>query len=913
MIRRLFALLAAFALFFALAQERPDSTLQLPPSLQQRLDSLRGANNLLEWLYAHGDYVYEDPVNRFALLAEARRNAWRDCRDPDECLAFFNLLTGEGYYSIVKGDILRSIDAYEEAYRFSVDKRIPDAELIEYVLKPLGNNYTRLGDYDRALFIQQRLIALAKDSATLASGYHNIATTSRWRGDVDDAKRYCAIGIGFSQPGSAIHGLLLSTLAEILFLQNKTDSAQLVCREAIGILTPHVRNKAEPSAAYWLRGAWQGLGDILKRKKQYEEALNSYSRALRIVEQNYPGQRSRERAKLHVAMGEVLLLQKKSAFAALEFDRSLRLLLPSWERDKLPSANLLYGENTILDALHGKMKCFVAAGNDKAAVAVSLLMFDVGRELRGEFFGLEARKQRQKEDRAWTGSAMDAAFRLWKRDGDAAPLLLIAELSKSQLLHEELATNLRYSSLKQDDSLLFKRERLLQAISYYEKDLMSVQSADPAAAATQQRKQQLEFELSLLSKDLRERYPVLAASEDLPRLDPMLAQIPPGVGVVEFFVGDSNLYVLTLDRSGIRGVQQITQANALVRQIRDFSSRYFQQGAAAMVNQPQAYFRESYFFYRQLWPEAANHYAQVLIIPDGMIGFIPFEALVTDSVYRSNPADWPFLLRERNMFYGYSLQTWQQQKKIPREKHDVAGFFIASGKEKNSAIPAVTREYRALRKELKGRFLRDEQASLDEFRRELPRVKLLHISTHSYLQGEQAVPALQLWDSRFFLFELHGKSFRPQLVVLSACRTGHGIIAEGEGIISLARGFTAAGAGGIIAGLWNLNDEAAAALIQSFYRRLAQHGNPVAALREAKLEWLETKQHEGFRKLPYFWAGLVYAGNGEKIVVTATDPKLRGFLIAGMGLIILVTVFVFWKLRRRPHDRETPHASPYAP
>lgn len=72
------------------------------------------------------------------------------------------------------------------------------------------------------------------------------------------------------------------------------------------------------------------------------------------------------------------------------------------------------------------------------------------------------------------------------------------------------------------------------------------------------------------------------------------------------------------------------------------------------------------------------------------------------------------------------------------------------------------------------------------------------------------------WPTAVFLFELYGKLFQPQLVVLSACRTGHGMLAKGEGIISLARGFTAAGAGGIVAGMWDMNDETTASLMGSF-------------------------------------------------------------------------------------------------
>jgi CHAT domain-containing protein/tetratricopeptide (TPR) repeat protein len=74
------------------------------------------------------------------------------------------------------------------------------------------------------------------------------------------------------------------------------------------------------------------------------------------------------------------------------------------------------------------------------------------------------------------------------------------------------------------------------------------------------------------------------------------------------------------------------------------------------------------------------------------------------------------------------------------------------------------------------------------------------------------------------------------LVVLSACETGLGEIAVGEGVFSLQRVFHVSGADNVVASLWKVDDQATAALMALFYDRLWREGKPpLQALREAQL------------------------------------------------------------------------------
>lgn len=77
---------------------------------------------------------------------------------------------------------------------------------------------------------------------------------------------------------------------------------------------------------------------------------------------------------------------------------------------------------------------------------------------------------------------------------------------------------------------------------------------------------------------------------------------------------------------------------------------------------------------------------------------------------------------------------------------------------------------------------------------------------------------------------------RLQVVVLSACDTGLGDIAGGEGVLGLQRAFHLAGSRNVIASLWKLDDDATAALMKLFYRNVwGEKMPPIEGLRQAQL------------------------------------------------------------------------------
>src|SRR5205823_5926548 len=81
-----------------------------------------------------------------------------------------------------------------------------------------------------------------------------------------------------------------------------------------------------------------------------------------------------------------------------------------------------------------------------------------------------------------------------------------------------------------------------------------------------------------------------------------------------------------------------------------------------------------------------------------------------------------------------------------------------------------------------------------------------------------------------------------ELAVLSACHTGEGKVAGGEGVLGLQQAFQVAGARTVVASLWAVDDAATQQLMSRFYEGLWDRKDPAAkieALRRAQLEMIK--------------------------------------------------------------------------
>ena len=140
-------------------------------------------------------------------------------------------------------------------------------------------------------------------------------------------------------------------------------------------------------------------------------------------------------------------------------------------------------------------------------------------------------------------------------------------------------------------------------------------------------------------------------------------------------------------------------------------------------------------------------------------------------------------------------------------------------------------------------------ATKAQFLEWIRRSEVVHFAGHAIANSEFPwlsrllfAPGSEAGSDTLFSRELTSERLdQLNLVVLAACSTGTGAGVRGEGVLSLARAFLAAGAPTVIASLWDVSDVASQRLFSSFYQRLRSGTPPLNALRDAQLVALQTR------------------------------------------------------------------------
>lgn len=288
--------------------------------------------------------------------------------------------------------------------------------------------------------------------------------------------------------------------------------------------------------------------------------------------------------------------------------------------------------------------------------------------------------------------------------------------------------------------------------------------------------------------------------------------------------------------------------------------------------------------------------SNLIIVPDGPIALLPFDALVHEGEFlithfaiKSLPSVSVFKL----------LQSPHRQTSLDILGIAGSGFEVGEGyinsrtQNSFSALPFTLLEVDSVSSKFNtSKVLKNElvtEAGLKSL--DLRSFRYIHFATHGDINETTPTQSGLILSKKTEMERLFGEdgylnaaeiaslSLNADMVVLSACNTATGKVQSGEGLLGLQRSFLTAGASSVVASLWSIYDRSTPLFMTSFYSKLIEYEKKefgwfdkllvwgdwyepelvdykTLALRDAKLEML----NHPYYSHPVHWASFVITG-----------------------------------------------------
>jgi CHAT domain-containing protein/tetratricopeptide (TPR) repeat protein len=351
-------------------------------------------------------------------------------------------------------------------------------------------------------------------------------------------------------------------------------------------------------------------------------------------------------------------------------------------------------------------------------------------------------------------------------------------------------------------------------------------------------------------------------------------KLPKQAQVVQYAVLDDKLIVWFFTKtSALESWAQPIDSKSLSELVGSYSSLVSSPGS-----DPRELSRLSADLHRLLigpFENKLDKNAQLFIVPDKFLNNVPFQALRSSSSDRYLIQDYAVLLApSSNVLIDCTDEAGKKQTNretalcvgVTHFKQDQYGKF--------PNLPSADREAREVASNyLSSVCLSRGQASKGAVLREMPRANVIHIASHFVSSDSSPMRSRLLLaedpseDSRekatngaLEVSEIfRAKLPLTRLAVLSACQTGNERYYRGEGAMSLAHAFIAAGVPLVLASAWSVDSEATTELMSSFHR-MRKHGaaSSAEALRRAQVAMLSGTDSR--QQHPYYWASFNLIG-----------------------------------------------------
>ncbi|WP_140486220.1 CHAT domain-containing protein [Flavobacterium sp. GSA192] len=809
----------------------------------------------------------------------------------NELLAIVILNCNKAYYENQFNLIQQSVSSYEKAWKTYQKYHLNNYDIVEFCLKPLGNLYTILGDYDNAENTIKQYYYIAnqeKNQDKKIAAILNLSNVYQNSGKIDLAIDLLEKTIQTEKLSNIQKGILLNNLGNSYVLSYKSTGLIIKIIPNIfeklesSYLTAIKLLQSDKSQTETLANCYRNLSSLNSQWQQFELA-NSYFEKAKSYFYATPNLSPRKIAQFKYEEASLFFKQQKLKEATASIESLFKLLIPNYSNKKnsLPEQNSLYTETSLLDALDLRAEIYSKQNQLKKALESYNLAFHIEDLFSNMMVYENSKIINQSRVRMRTEKCIviyDLLYQKEQKQTYIEAAFQLAEQSKSGVLK---------SYLLQNKSLSSKEKFHIEQLQNWSNAILKEQQKGDLAnivKINEAIKKQNGLMLSL--KKIRSENTV--SEKETIDIKSLFAQLKKDKSMmIEYFSGFEKMYFFTLDNNRIRLNFYWDNHTATPRII---SFLDFFSNANKIIDNISDYNHYGHSLYEMLKLPVNSSYKNLIIVPDGILNFLPFEALITQESNTTNFAQMHYLLNDYNIGYQNSASFYLNTKPSSKQEKTVLGIFPVF-ENTPYTLTYSKDELHSIQKNFKGKYFKNSEASFDNFKKNAADYSILHLSTHADA-GDVITPAsIKFHDQEILYSELYHLSINPDLVVLSACETGIGKLYKSEGAMSVARGFQLAGAQNLLFSLWKVNDYTTSVFMDSFYQNIKNGQSYLEANANAKRDFLKNPEISNAKKSPYYWSAFVYYG-----AVETNEKTNYTFIILGiLSVIALIWLFIRYR------------------
>lgn len=841
----------------------------------------------LSWYYANIGAVYSElghydkSIENFNKSIDLQQTLKND----SEIYCAYNYLSIADIL-IYKGDYYLALIYYQHVLNIYVSCFGRNSPLVGIVYNNIGLMYFNKNEYSKSLnyFNKAMDIALGKTGVTnevLANIYNNLGDVYR------KLKKYKLANTYFIKVLTIYDTLYDNTSLEIAFIYNN-------------------------------------IANLYKDRGNYNRAIDYYNKSI-VIRKKILGEKHDKIAQIYQNLGIIYVYKQEYTAALKLFQKAI--IANTYEFDNLniysnpenPSSviskielleTLIYKSETILKRYTG------CVSNCDSILMHAIQTYDLAIKI-SDYIRLEYQAE---QSRLLLNSKTQQIYLLalkYLTTNGRNPFYI-------QKSHEYIERSKNYHLLTQlsdlrakrvggvPRSIIDKEKELKSLIEIYQLKLYQADASDTVSITRYKRKifhlsKEFEAVLSNLEKDYP-KYFGLKYDFKIPIIKKFQEELKDNQALINYYYDDQYINTCVITKDSFMLIKD-TLEESFVNNI----NKYIK--SINLIN-----IRESYEYAHSLYctllgpiQNYIKHKEELIIIPCGVLYYLPFEALITKPVINLDTPKASYLIHNYNIKYHYSATLWLNSVKEAtvdflnnNYKYEFIGFapvFLNNDVKYNylkrlnlnddvlrysekhytlDPLPYSGEEVVSISNMFNNHGARTKlflmnAATEENFKINVSNAKFVHLATHGFINhlnpslsglifydhyndttentnsNNQAVSIAN--DGILYLNELYNLNINADLVILSACESGSGKLEKTEGVMSMTRGLLYSGVKNIVISLFKVPDKQTKNLMFEFYQNIISGSSYSEALRMAKIKLINSNN-----SFPKFWSSFVLIG-----------------------------------------------------